>query len=609
MFETEPPAAAAGASGARPACGDRGGSVQVDGSGDFTDISGVVLALLLAPVLADLAAVPDSVTGDAQLVDVATGLARLEAWAVAERARVAAELVSRTHRDLVRHGMAEHADARGTTAGASHGFDDQRLAARAVSTDLSLALGVTPWAADRELDLAQGLAEHPNLGRALADGRLDRRRTELVLDETAHLSDPAQRATVVSAVVGDGIHQAADPSAVEVRAALIRPLKTPGSHLLHLQPATLRRAVRDQCAALDPEAFTRAAIRAQAGRRVEFAPLPHGMGELRLVAPGYAIAAAQTNIDLTARAARSRGDARTLDQLRCDVTLGWVTEGAVGTLVVRPTTTTTKTTGTTWETRGTWETRDTRETRSTRRAGTGPGTDAGERTSPLEDRLIDASAGRLPHGLPPVFCEDDLLRVELPRPKQALIVISMSDRTALGLDQAPATLHAPTGDTPLPGPIAWQIAHDVRMSTWLGLYTDPATGIAADISRTYRQPPRMRTFVKLRDGLHSRLPGSTTRRIELDHIAPYNHAQPERGGQTTASDLACEGLREHHLKTDRVLTITGDANSVLTYTTHTGHRYPSWPELWHDPPGYTELALSTRTRPGPPPDDPDPPPF
>src|SRR3954462_1975483 len=65
---------------------------EVPGAESFGHVSGVVLAQLLAPVLADLADVAAGLDGDAQLVDVVVGLGRLEAWAVAQRARVLAVL-------------------------------------------------------------------------------------------------------------------------------------------------------------------------------------------------------------------------------------------------------------------------------------------------------------------------------------------------------------------------------------------------------------------------------------------------------------------------------------------------------------------------------------
>ena len=89
-------------------------------------------------------------------------------------------------------------------------------------------------------------------------------------------------------------------------------------------------------------------------------------------------------------------------------------------------------------------------------------------------------------------------------------------------------------------------------------------------------------FVRLRDGLRSRLPIEGGTVAEIDHVVAYDHDHPEQGGTTTPSGLESLGRRGHHLKTDGVLTVTGDANAALTFRTRTGHEYVSWPEDWRD---------------------------
>jgi hypothetical protein len=482
----------------------------------FGDVSGVVLAHLLAPVLAELSDVPDGPEGDAQLVDVVVGLGRLEAWAVAQRVRVLALLQQRTHQELVEHGLVRHGDSRGTTAWASHRFDDLQLTQRIVSTEVSMASGVTPWAADRELDLAAHLTLHPRLADALARGRIDRRRAELVLDEIAVLETDDQRSALVSAVVGDGTHSCdhPDPGArpPALAAALIAPLRRPGRRLIELQPGELRRALRQRVDAMDTAAAARRETSARAGRRVELSPLPAAMAELRVVGPAAEVGAAFAAVDTRARAARSAGDLRTLDQLRCDFAVGALTDGLFGEL----------------------------------------------------SAVSESTPTRAKPGV--------------------LVVITMTDHAALGLDDQPAALHGPRGTESLPAEVARRIAYDPAQSTWRALYRHPRSGIATDISRRYRPPERMRTFVRLRDGLHSRLPIEGGRVTELDHVVAYDHDQPERGGTTTASGLQSLGRRGHHLKTDGVLTVTGDANGALTFRTRTGHEFVSWPEDWRDEP-------------------------
>ena len=63
---------------------------------------------------------------------------------------------------------------------------------------------------------------------------------------------------------------------------------------------------------------------------------PDFMAELHLRTTTPAAAAAYRNLDRTARAAQATGDTRTLDQLRADIAMGWLTEGAYGTYVTRP---------------------------------------------------------------------------------------------------------------------------------------------------------------------------------------------------------------------------------------------------------------------------------
>lgn len=170
-----------------------------------------------------------------------------------------------------------------------------------------------------------------------------------------------------------------------------------------------------------------------------------------------------------------------------------------------------------------------------------------------------------------------------PPPRPVLAVIALSDRTALGLGDEPATYFGPDGQVPLPAALARSIIHDPAMATWLGLYTDPRTGVAVDVSPRYRPPPRQRRFVALRDGLRSRLPSSGATRTEIDHVLAYDHANPRSGGQTTPSNLALLGQREHHLKTDGALEVSGDANGALVYRTYLGRTYVSWPEIWQEP--------------------------
>jgi hypothetical protein len=151
----------------------------------------------------------------------------------------------------------------------------------------------------------------------------------------------------------------------------------------------------------------------------------------------------------------------------------------------------------------------------------------------------------------------------------------------LGLDHEPATLHGPSGPIPVPDEVARRLAHggDAR---WRRLLYDPATGVATDLSRHYHPPDPMADFVQARDGHTTRHPTSCATHLELDHVHAFDHARPARGGATTPPNLASSGQRDHQLKTDGALRVTGDANHELTISTPSGRSYLSLPAVHAD---------------------------
>jgi hypothetical protein len=268
--------------------------------------------------------------------------------------------------------------------------------------------------------------------------------------------------------------------------------------------------VTREAARLDADFLAERAADAQSGRRVSYDSHPDGMTSFSVHTNAIHAAAAYGNVDEAARAARRAGDPRTLDQLRADIAVGRLTEGAYGTLVVRP----------------------------------------------------GAASGA-----------SDL---ELARPDGPLVHLTVAATTMLGLDDEPATLHGPRGPVPMPAALARELAHR-RGARWRRLLYDPADGVATDLSRAYRPPPRMDEFVRARDGHQTRFPTSGATRLELDHVREYAHAAPASGGQTTAANLASVGKRDHQLKTDRLVAVTGNANHRLTFRTPSGRQYPSYP--------------------------------
>ena len=81
---------------------------------------------------------------------------------------------------------------------------------------------------------------------------------------------------------------------------------------------------------------------------------------------------------------------------------------------------------------------------------------------------------------------------------------------------------------------------------------DPAAGAADDArrARTYKPSAALARRIRLRDGT-CRHPGCTVAAeyCDIDHVRPFDHADPDRGGQTTEDNLACMCRRHHRFKT------------------------------------------------------------
>ncbi len=66
---------------------------------------------------------------------------------------------------------------------------------------------------------------------------------------------------------------------------------------------------------------------------------------------------------------------------------------------------------------------------------------------------------------------------------------------------------------------------------------------------------------------------------ELDHITPFDHAAPEKGGWTIAPNLHPACSNHHTLKTQRAWTVTALAGHVIVWTSRAGTRAVTLPEL------------------------------
>jgi len=222
----------------------------------------------LARILADIETA--DLTDDA-LVEVVAAAERLRSWALALQARAVRELTDR--------------------AGGSS------VAVDGVSAGVGARLCLTRPVADGLVGLAAGLDALPELADALADGRVDQRRANVLLDGATELPRESRR-DVVAALVGgpDG-----DGAACR------------------LTPPRLRARLRRVIVAHDPDGGPRRRERARADRNVRFEPAGECMAYLTALLPAEDAARARAGLDdLAVATHRASGETRTLDQVRAD---------------------------------------------------------------------------------------------------------------------------------------------------------------------------------------------------------------------------------------------------------------------------------------------------
>jgi hypothetical protein len=311
-----------------------------------------------------------------------------------------------------------------------------------------------------------------------------------------------------------------DPTACGRPYALVRELARCGVTLWSLPPARLRAIVTREAARLDRGFATERATRARSERRVDLEDHPDFCSSLYVRTGTDHASAAYRNVDDAARAARRAGDSRSLDQLRADIAVGWLTEGAYGTLVVR-----------------------------------------------CEGAAVDRS--------------DDLV---LPRPDRPLVHVTLPQPRCSGWTRSlgSCTVHAGRCRSRPGSPASWP---GVGARSGAGCCTTRPQEWRPTCHPRIDPGPGWPRFVRARDGEQTRFPTSGATRLELDHVGAYCHARPETGGQTRADNLVAAGKRDHQLKTDRLVTVSGDANSPLTYVTPSGRRYVSHPYAYAEPLG------------------------
>lgn len=146
----------------------------------------------------------------------------------------------------------------------------------------------------------------------------------------------------------------------------------------------------------------------------------------------------------------------------------------------------------------------------------------------------------------------------------ALVYLHMPIDTALTMSDDGAEL---SGYGPIPGSIARDIAMNPN-SVWRKVLTDPASGVACDISRRRRPTQAMRELIAARDR-ECPFCHRPARRCDFDHLTDWSTA-----GETSARNGGAKCEHHHYLKDEPGWGLDYDAESrTATITTPTGRRY------------------------------------
>lgn len=416
------------------------------------------------------------------------------------------------------------------------GCDDDALEAstqhlhhpvRAVGSEVSAALHCTPRQADTRVALAVELAEDlPATLAALEAGVIDEQRAGLIASKT-RLLDPHAQGLVEEHV-----------------------LPTAGERTT----SQLARMLDRQVMRADPGAAERRRHKGRAERRVE-KPRPvggaDGVAEMVLTGPGEDLAALYTAVDAAARAARSAGDPRTLDQLRFDIAtgLGWtgLDIGHLGCCApdcapAAPAT------------------------------GSAAGAAAQTATGPEAGSVAGAAAGSRAGSATGVH------RVGAQHGRAATVNVTIAFSTLIGVNDEPAHLD---GYGPITAETGRMIAADATLRR---LLTDPADGQLLEYGRTTYTPPQaLADYVIARDRT-CRFPTADTpaRHSDIDHRVPF-----DQGGTTGASNNEALSRRFHLDKTLHGWHLEQPSPGVHLWTSPAGRTYRVAPEiigLIHDPP-------------------------
>jgi uncharacterized protein DUF222 len=411
--------------------------------------------------------------------------------------------------------------------------------------EVGFALTWTRHAAGWQLSLAEELIDHlPAVFVALDSGDIDLPRATVFVMETMGLEQEVA-GRVVEQLIGEASR---------------------------LTSGQLRARLRRLVIAADPGRAARTA-KEQVTRRRVMARLS-GAGTAEVAGydlPPHRVAAAMQRLTAIARAAKSGGDARRLDQLRADALLdllvgeGVATGGPVS---------------------------------ATGGPDAGPGgpvptaasepeaIEGDDSVDPDQEELAalwDAGFDQLPASRPSAGCPTcgpQASRGVMPGPRKGVVDIQVALSTLLGLTDFPAEL---AGYGPVIADIARQVAAEQTDATWRFSVYDPLGNLIHHGITKRRPRAEDVAFVRARDKT-CRAPGCRmpARRCDVDHTEDWAYSQDSR-----RCNLACYCRRHHlfkHLQQSGLIQLTP---GVLGLSTPLGQYLVTHPE-----PHLDELQLT-----------------
>jgi hypothetical protein len=367
---------------------------------------------------------------------------------------------------------------------------------RSIVSEVACVLTVSERSASALLGQAHELTTTLPLTLAgLEAGDLSWQHARIMVDETANL-DPAGAAAMEAHFLGpDAVNPARGCPAGE------------------LVPGRFRARARTWRERHHPVSIEKRHARSVLDRRLEYAPDRDGMAWLSAYLPADQAAGIWNRTTATARALQGPREGRTLTQLRVDSFATWLLTSS------RPDTARTDTAST--------------DNARTDTASTDP--------SPADTAAAGLSAAGVPAESDACGVNaKDVLAGPVPSPA-AQVLVTVPVFALMGLTDEPAMLD---GYGPIPASMARNLVGE-GASSFHRVLVDPRDGAPLEIGReSYRIPPAMRRWLRLRDG-KCPFPGCSSQSLdnEADHILAWAD-----GGTTGISNLGQPCPKHHRLK-------------------------------------------------------------